>query len=229
MRFVKNFACVFLKDISSIVIGDLHIGFEIELIKQGINVALMDKIITDLEVCKKKTKAENIILLGDVKHSIGFPKSRLEIKNLIKIFDFLKDSFEKIYVVKGNHDGRLEEIIKDERIKIYSSRGFSLSKYGFFHGNSYPIKNVISSRILFCSHVHSKYFLPKDKRIFEVRVYLIFKIKKEINRSGKIVVIPPFSSIISGKDVEECINESIINNIVENSSIEILTIDGIKI
>ncbi|MEM4841328.1 MAG: metallophosphoesterase [Nanopusillaceae archaeon] len=230
MKFIKNYACVFLKEISSLVIGDLHIGYEFELKNQGINVAYTEKIKEDIEVCRNKTKAKNIILLGDTKHSIGLPTNKKEIEKLKDFFDFLKEKFEKIYVVKGNHDGLIEKIIKDEKINIYSSRGFSLLKYGFFHGNSYPISNVLKSKIIFCSHAHSKYLLPKDKKIYELRIFSIFGLKKEFGKNKKLIIIPPFSPLLAGKEIEEVIKSSnIIKKLVDIENIEIYSLDGIKL
>lgn len=233
MKFIKNYACVFLKDISTLIIGDLHIGYEIELKKLGINVAYLDKIKEDIIFCKNKTNSENIVLLGDTKHSIGIPKNKTELNNLLNFFDFLLKNFQKVYVVKGNHDGLLEEILDidiKKGLKIFSSRGFSIKKYGFFHGNAFPLESVIKSKTIFCSHVHPKTFLPKEEKYFEIRVFLIYKLKESYGKNKKLIVLPPFSSLIAGKDIDGSMEEeSIFSKLVDTESLEILTLNGLKL
>lgn len=229
MKFVKDYACVFLRDISAIVIGDLHIGYEFELQREGINIAYTHKIKEDILVCKEKTKAKNIVLLGDTKHSIGIPDKKSEIEVIKDFFKFLEDNFENMFVVKGNHDGLLEKIVDSKKIKFYSSRGFCLSKYGFFHGNSYPTQKVLDSRIIFCSHAHPKFYLPEDKKYYEIRVYAIFKLKKEFGKNKKLVIVPPFSPIIAGKEISEVLEtKNVIQKLVDSSEIEIYSIDCTK-
>ncbi|MEM5830388.1 MAG: metallophosphoesterase [Candidatus Aenigmatarchaeota archaeon] len=229
MRFVKNFACIYLEKIKSLVIGDLHIGIEEELKKDGINVAYTEKIIEDIKKCKEKTQASKLILLGDTKNSIGIPDKKSEIKLLEKFFEFLDNEFKKVYLVKGNHDGMIEKLINSSKIKIYSSRGFKIKRYGFFHGNAYPLQKVIEANLIFCSHAHPKIYID-DKKFQEVRAYIIFKLKEFFGKNKKLVILPPFSSLIGGKEIEEILKErSIISKLVDESSLEIISIDGIKI
>jgi len=230
MKFLKNYGCIFIEKISSIVLGDLHIGIENELRNQGINIAYVEKLIEDIRKCKEKTNAKRIILLGDVKNSIGIPKFKSEIKNLQKFFDFLESEFEKIYVVKGNHDGMLNKIVNTKKTKFYSSRGFKIKNYGFFHGNAYPLEKIIKANFLFCSHFHPKYSLYlENKKIAEMRVFVIAKVKEIFGKNKKLIILPPFSSLIIGKEIEELTKEkSVISNLIDKD-IEIISLNGIKI
>ena len=230
MKFVKDFACVFLEKISSLVIGDLHIGIEEEFKKLGANIAYTEKIIEDIKKCKEKVNAKRIILLGDVKNSIGIPKSRSEIKNIVNFFNSLRQEFEKIYVVKGNHDGLLNKIVSDEKIRFFGSRGFRIKNYGFFHGNAYPLEKVVKAKILFCSHFHPKYSLYlEDRKIAEMRVFVITKLKEIFGKNKKLIILPPFSPLIVGKEIEELTKEkSVISNLIDKE-VEIISLDGIKI
>ncbi|MEM0480721.1 MAG: metallophosphoesterase [Candidatus Aenigmatarchaeota archaeon] len=184
MKFLKEGA-VFLKKEKLLIIGDLHIGYEFELKQKGINVEIDLKEI--LENVIKKTSANKIVLLGDTKHSI-FKPNKKEKEKLLDFFNFLDKKFEKIFVVKGNHDAFLEEIIRNEKVKIFPSRGFKYKDYGFFHGNSKPLKKVLESKVAFCSHFHVKEF--------ETISFVISKGKP------KIVILPPFNPLILGKNFE---------------------------
>ncbi|MFH7903559.1 MAG: metallophosphoesterase [Candidatus Aenigmatarchaeota archaeon] len=231
MKFVKNFACIYLEKIKSIVIGDLHIGIEEELKKEGINVAYTEKVIEDIKKCKEKTEANKIILLGDTKNSIGIPEKRTEIKLLEKFFEFLNSEFKKVYLVKGNHDGMIEKLVNSDKIKIYTSRGFKIKRYGFLHGNAYPLQKVMKANLIFCSHAHPKVSLYlNNRKVEDIRVYSIFRLKEFFGKNKKLIIIPPFSSLIGGKEIEEILKEkSIISKLVDENSLEIISIDGIKI
>jgi len=231
MKFIKDYGCVFLEKISSLVIGDIHIGLEEEFKKLGANIAYTERVIEDIKKCKEKVNAKRIILLGDVKNSIGIPKSKSEIKNIEKFFNSLKEEFEKIYVVKGNHDGLLNKLVNDEKINFFGSRGFRIKDYGFFHGNAYPLERVMKAKFLFCSHFHPKYSLYlEDRKITEMRVFVIAKIKETFGKNKKLIILPPFSPLIVGKEIEELTKEkSVISNLIDEKEIEIISLDGTKI
>lgn len=230
MKFIKNYGCVFLEKISSLVVGDLHIGIEEEFKKLGANIAYTEKIIEDIKKCKEKVNAKRIILLGDVKNSIGIPKSKSEIKNIDNFFNSLRQEFGKIYVVKGNHDGLLNKIVNEEKIKFFGSRGFRIKNYGFFHGNAYPLEKVVKANFLFCSHFHPKYSLYlEDRKIAEMRVFVIAKLKEIFGKNKKLIILPPFSPLIVGKEIEELTKEkSVISNLIDKE-VEIISLDGTKI
>ncbi len=211
-KFLSQIEAVYLKKIDSLVIADLHIGIEEEFKKLNINIGnyiekMKEKILKAKEICKCK----NIIVIGDIKHEIGIPKKP---EKILDFFNFLNENFEDIRIVKGNHDGLLEKILKD--FKVYSSRGFKKSIYGFFHGNSYPKANVLKAKYLFCSHLHPKVAFPKDYPKFHRKVFLILPIKKEIIKKtkvhSKIIVLPSFNPFIFGIEFEEA-KEGIIEKI----------------
>jgi putative SbcD/Mre11-related phosphoesterase len=211
MKFLEEGA-IFLKEIDSVVIGDLHLGYEIELRKKGINV--FTNLYEKIEKIKKRTNAKRIVLLGDVKHSI-FRPSKKEEKIIKEFFEFLNLNFLEIFVVKGNHDAFLEEYVS---AKIYSSRGFKIGKYGFFHGNSKPFKKVLSCKYLFCSHLHSKIFLPENIKKYEIPVFIVAKGK------NKIIILPPFNDILFGKEFE--IESKFLRDLLKNHKIEFISLNG---
>ena len=73
MKFLKEGA-VYLKNEKLLIIGDLHIGYEIELKQKGINVDI--DLLEILNKVLERVRANKIVLLGDVKHSIFEPKKK---------------------------------------------------------------------------------------------------------------------------------------------------------
>ena len=54
-----------------VVIGDLHIGWEVTLAQQGIHIpSQTDKMLSRLRVIIQNEKPTRLLILGDVKHSV---------------------------------------------------------------------------------------------------------------------------------------------------------------
>ena len=139
-----------------LVIGDLHIGWEISLMEKGINIPSQVWRISD-ELLKIVNKCEpnRIIFLGDVKHSI--PRISLEEwKAVPDFFKNIQNIVNDISVIKGNHDGGLESLIPPS-VKIVPSTGLVVGKkrkIGLFHGHAWPAPEVLTSELLVMGHVH---------------------------------------------------------------------------
>ena len=71
-QFVENFPAVFIPDINSLVVADFHIGFEYELLSEGIRIPNQAiKFEKEMKKLIKSTGAEKLIILGDVKHKLS--------------------------------------------------------------------------------------------------------------------------------------------------------------
>ena len=69
IKFVKNQEAVFIKELSLLIIADLHLGIEKELSQKGILVK--PNLIQKLKTIKQKVNPKNLVLIGDIKHQIG--------------------------------------------------------------------------------------------------------------------------------------------------------------
>ena len=69
---------LFLKAEKTLVIGDLHLGYEEMLINKGILVpkAQLKETLRDLEELVKKTRPLRIVINGDLKHEFKFPVNK---------------------------------------------------------------------------------------------------------------------------------------------------------
>ncbi|MEM1634351.1 MAG: metallophosphoesterase, partial [Nanopusillaceae archaeon] len=117
LEFTGKEALIFKK--KYLVLSDLHIGIERELFSSGINIpTITDYLIKKIENLYKKSKVNNIIIVGDLKHNV--PKiSILEMKEIPYFIEKLKEIFDNIYIIKGNHDGGLNKILKEnKRVKL---------------------------------------------------------------------------------------------------------------
>lgn len=106
-----------LKFNDNLVIGDLQIGYEESLNKQGLMIPRfqLKEIMEHLEKIFSKHKFKRIILNGDVKHEFGRISDQ-EWQDTLKIIDFLQKHGEVI-LIKGNHDTILDPIAKKRNLK----------------------------------------------------------------------------------------------------------------
>ena len=99
----------------SIIITDLHIGFETSLFGNNIFVGkntTIQETINGIEEILEKTKADSLILLGDVKSSIK-SISKNEWSEVPLFFKKMSEKVDTI-LVPGNHDANIQKLVPDE-------------------------------------------------------------------------------------------------------------------
>jgi putative SbcD/Mre11-related phosphoesterase len=127
---------LYLEKQKTLVIPDVHIGYEEALAKQGYLVPrfhFKDLIKRTENIFSKLQEArlpvDQIILAGDVKHEFG-TISEEEWRNTLKFLDFLSNRCKKrigekqkipIKLIRGNHDTMLSPIAKRRDIEIVES------------------------------------------------------------------------------------------------------------
>lgn len=189
IEFTGTEAIVFKK--KYLVISDLHIGYEIELLKKGINIpSYVPKLIEKIERIRRKYNVKNLIICGDVKHNI--PKITVfEIKGLKYFLEYISNNFEKIFIAKGNHDGKIEEIVDKDNIKIV--KGLKIGNYVFTHGH----RRIKKYEFIIIGHNHP--IFPIRTTIGETFYEKVFVIGETEN--GKVMILPAFSDIVGGWEV----------------------------
>ncbi len=137
----------------SIVITDLHLGYERELLKKGVTIpSLTKKMIEELKLIQKESDAERLIILGDLKHEYrGIGKT--EWKEIPLFLRKCLEFFGEIIITKGNHDGAIEKLVDFERVKLMNE--CIDGEYGFMHGHSWPSAEMLGScRTILMGHSH---------------------------------------------------------------------------
>jgi len=174
------------------VIGDLHIGYEISVSEKGMylpsQVKRYIRLITEL---KERTRADELIILGDVKQSVGYP-GIAEAKELIEFFREASLMF-KITVVPGNHDGGLEGVVRDYA-RFALPDGILIEedglKLGLLHGHARPSKEVASADIVIMAHLHLFIKYEREK----IPVWLV----GNAENGKKLILAPPFNDLLPG-------------------------------
>jgi putative SbcD/Mre11-related phosphoesterase len=139
-----------------LIIADLHFGLEYSLAKAGAQLPSQTKRITEhiIDLCKRN-KVTQLILLGDIKHTVPIT-SKQEWRELPNVFLNLLDVVESIDIIPGNHDGNLKRLIPNENdgIRFHPASGAVLHGIGFFHGHTWPAPKVLKTNQMIMAHNH---------------------------------------------------------------------------
>jgi len=194
-----------------LVLADLHLGIEHELSLSGINIPSqieqrVDRALRYLEI----TNAQRVLLLGDVKHSIG----RTSVLERNDVPQFLRSVADCAHVdiVPGNHDGGIEYLIpRDTRfgIKIYSSKGCRISDIGLVHGHTWPSAELFACSNVILGHNHPIVRLAdslgyvSSKPVW-IRTHFVESILRErypeLNgyADPRVIIMPAFNELVGG-------------------------------
>ena len=193
----------------TLVFADLHLGIEYELLNSGISVpSQTNNILREIISSIREFNPMDVVFLGDIKHNIPMMSAQ-ERREIPKFFGELSDLVD-IYVVKGNHDGNLIEILpRRENVFLYDGKGFSHRGVGFFHGHAHPSEEVISCKVGVMAHNHPVVKLTDGLRAVKtLRVWVRAPVIKErlLERydrvsMGELLVMPAFNDLCGGMAV----------------------------
>lgn len=137
----------------TLVVADLHIGWEMSLSDKGIHVPKQTpKLLKKLMDLLHAYKPEKLLILGDVKHTVATAE-KVEWQDVPEFFSELRKHLRNITIVRGNHDGNLEPLLP-ENVEILPATGVALNDVGFFHGHQWPSPCLLGCKTLVMGHVH---------------------------------------------------------------------------
>ena len=184
--------CLYLRKEKVLVIGDMHIGLEESLNKQGVMIPRkgVGEVIERLSKIINEIEVREIILMGDVKHEFGAISDQ-EWKDVLKVLDFLL-SKGKVILIKGNHDTILDPILEKRDLEVKES--YEINDILFVHGDKL-IEN--KSKVIIIGHEHPAISFeerPNEK----FKCFLLGKFKNK-----DLVVVPSFSFLTEGSDIRK--------------------------
>ncbi len=191
-----------LRHDKTLVIADLHIGYERELEKKGINVPSQSQdMIDDVFRLLKDFDAEKLVINGDFKHNI--PKSSWqEYQEIPRAVDQWFKVVDEIHFLPGNHDGGIDRYLPSDVI-IHDSSGTVIEGYGFFHGHANPSKKVLECENLIIAHSHPTVsFQDSLDRKEKKECWIKLQYKNEYGE-GKAIVMPHLNPLLGGVSVNE--------------------------
>ena len=170
-----------------LVVSDLHSGIESLMLEKG---ALFPKIINkkmldDLLLLQEITKTKSLIINGDIKHEFG--KELAVILDLKNFFKKLKEFWEEIIIIKGNHDLFIENVAFSLKIPVFKRINIK-NRFVITHGDKYYEDFKKKTFIIGNEHPFLKIReLNVEKPVFLVNKYLI--------------VLPAFNTFLKGSNI----------------------------
>ena len=202
---------------NTLVISDIHLGYEEALIHQGYLIPRHQykDILERLNNILKKTKPKTIIINGDLKHQFGSILNQ-EYKDSINFLSYLINKY-KVILIKGNHDKILNIIA--EKVNLKTQLFYNKGNIYIFHGDFIP-KDLFfaNSKIIIIGHDHPAISLEKNKRFEKYKCFIKGKYKNKL-----LIVQPSFNTLTIGTNI---LKEKMQNPLIKNiKDFEIIIIE----
>ncbi len=185
-----------LEDEKALILGDIHLGYEETLNKQGILIPRCQYplIIEKLKKFLEAISFEKIIINGDLKHEFG-SISETEWRHILKLIDYLATKCNELMLIRGNHDKILGPIAKKRNIKVVEN--LILNDVLITHGDRIP-HEISYEKInkIIIGHEHPAISVCDASRVEKFKCFLHGKWKNK-----ELIVIPSFNPIQEGTDL----------------------------
>jgi putative SbcD/Mre11-related phosphoesterase len=179
----------------TLVIGDLHIGYEEAMNKQGVLVPRVHfaMLRRALEELIEKTTPDTVIIAGDIKHEFG-AVSEQEWRETLKIIDLITAK-AKLILVKGNHDTILGPIAGKRIVEI--KEHYLIKSVYICHGDKIPRDDDFKkAKTVIIGHEHPAITLRDGIKQETYKCFL----KAEYG-GKKLFVLPSFNFVSEGADI----------------------------
>jgi putative SbcD/Mre11-related phosphoesterase len=184
----------------TIVISDLHIGFEERFTRSGVRIPSSTfKLADELMQIVAHEKPNSLVILGDVKYSID-EVTNTEWKEVPPFFEKVVSKIPTT-IIPGNHDGGLEPLVPSD-LTLEESQGIKIGNVGMFHGHMKPPPSFSRIDKLIMGHLHPT-FSRKGSPMSGSQTWLVLKVKRSSifeNRAAGYVdlfVLPSFNRELS--------------------------------
>jgi hypothetical protein len=135
-----------------ICVGDLHIGLESEYSDRGVHIPSQTHLM-ERTILGARANEDTLVLLRDIKHMVP-GSTRQERSEIPRFLMRMTDTFDRVIVTRGNHDGGIEEFLPEAGVEVAPATGLTIGEVGFLHGHTWPSRRTMSSRLLVMAHVH---------------------------------------------------------------------------
>jgi uncharacterized protein len=204
MELFKNIHAIDLSLLidDSLIISDVHIGFEEALNKQGVLVPRdhfprlikrMEWIVSQAKKVLKNKQLGKIIVNGDLKHEFG-KISDQEWRHTLKFLDFLSKQCEKVILVRGNHDTILGPIAQKRNLEVHDFVQIRDGEVLICHGDELPRQELLKkAKMVVIGHEHPSIALRQGPRVEKYKCFFVGAYKKK-----KLIVLPSLNLLTEG-------------------------------
>jgi hypothetical protein len=197
---------------NALVVSDLHLGFEGIMADRGIFLPKVQYKIMMRQLEQLSTKKVSTLLIdGDIKHEFS-ETSYHEFKEVRDLIIWAKEEFERVVLIKGNHDNHIARVTMRYGIELYDE--FVLGKFKFVHGHK-PF-SLLKDGVTIMGHEHPSIALFDDIGVKEkVKAFLYGLIEGE-----GLIVMPAMSYFAYGTDVNIIPREELLSPILKSRGVD---------
>jgi putative SbcD/Mre11-related phosphoesterase len=180
----------------TLVITDLHLGYEQSLNMDGIMIPKFQyqKILKRIMEIMEKTKANQVVINGDLKHEFG-RITRQEWKEALNFIEFLKENFKEVILLKGNHDNFTRFIAQKTDLEVYES--YTITDFIIMHGDKIPDNLMAQEKsTIIIGHEHPCIGIRNGERLEKMKCFL-----KGSYKEKNLIVMPSFNFVTEGSDI----------------------------
>jgi len=230
VEIVDGYPALYLKKLETLVIADLHLGFEWAIAQEGIFIPTTQyqEIFKDFQHLLDEKQPELLIINGDLKHEFSKATSQ-EWREVIDLLTYLDKNVKKTIVIRGNHDNFIRGFFKRYNNIEFVEPYFQLENYLLTHGHKDMEENILKSKkydLLIIAHEHPAILLIDDLGAkIKTRAFLHGKTKQ----GKQIIVLPAFSPLATGVEINLTPQEELLSPIlrehVDIMQLEVYAID----
>ena len=190
---VSDLPMVYIPYFSVLVIADIHLGFEEDMASKGVFLprVQLKKAMEFIEKGLAETRARVLVIAGDVKHH--FEKlGKREARDVREFFSFVTKLFDKVILVRGNHDTFIYGISKRYGIEVYDK--LWLNDILVVHGHR-ELDPKDKPKIVIMGHEHPSISIRDTLgSLTKLPCFLVVPLK----RSSTAIVLPAMGIYQSG-------------------------------
>jgi len=220
-----------------VCVADLHLGIEVQLRRSGFNIPSQSPKMLDTLV-ELATNGTHLLILGDVKHRIPAVSYR-EDREIPPFFAKLRDVYQDIVIVAGNHDGGLASVL-GEGVKTYAGQGTKIEDVGATHGHVWPSKEVMGASKLIMGHIHPSVLLvdsigsaTNEKCWVRARLRRRQILEKYDSCPDQLIIVPAFNPLLTGTPINygerAMLGPLFRNDLVDRHTINAYLLDGTNV
>ncbi|MCR4404237.1 MAG: metallophosphoesterase [Candidatus Acetothermia bacterium] len=190
---------VYLPKRKTLVIADLHLGYEEALRLAGVALppGHLRKVEARLErLLSRAGPVERLIINGDLKHRFA-PLSRYEEREAVALLRFLGRRFAELILVRGNHDKNVESLLRAAP-QLQVREALVEDGLVIIHGDREPSPaELAAAESILIGHDHPAVGLRS--RAGRVEAYKAFLLGEY--RGRRLLVQPSFNLLVCGTDL----------------------------
>jgi uncharacterized protein len=223
-----------------LVASELHLGIENELARRGAFLLSRSRTLAErLLALKDRTRADRLVLLGDVKHRVTHltPQERRDVPAL---FERLR-AFDRVDIALGNHDAGLRTLLPKSRaphVRIHPAGGFLLrgadEAVACLHGHAWPRPSLLQADTFLVGHTHAAVALVDENGRATTEWAWVrgrldaTAVQKKYGRraSPRLIVFPPFNPLCGGTPVNRDGLLGPVARLVDEDAAEVYLLDG---